>query len=97
MSLTVAGLNKLSSWGLAMFSSQLLPQRRGAKVGSVNHPSLHVGEDQGLFPTAHLPLSLGDNLLGKAKVLFAAVEHPKALAKLLTASSPADCFTKEPH
>ena len=97
MPLTVAGLNKLSSWGPAMFSSLLLPQRRGAKVGNINHPSLQVGEDQGLFPTAHFPLSPGDNLLEKTKSLFAAIEHPKALEKLLAASSPADCFTEEPH
>lgn len=68
-----------------MFSSQLLPQRHGAKVGSINHSSLRVGEDQGLFHTPQLPLSPSNNLLEKAYSLFAAVEHPKALEELLKA------------
>lgn len=48
-------------------------------MGSINDPSLHVGENQGLFPTLLLPLSPANNLHKKAKSPFVTVEFANAL------------------
>lgn len=48
-------------------------------MGSINDPSFHVGENQGLFPTLLLPLSPANNLHKKARSPFVTVELANAL------------------